>query len=213
MFTYNDNALHLWDLDRGLSKGTLAAKVALSEIIPAELYSNDSVPPFITAGNWNPHSPDNVAISHNDTVTGIDLRSMKPTFHIPRAHSLVVRDFDFNPNKEHHLVTGGDDCQIRFWDVRMVGSKNDEASPMSPNNSQTILKKGCLKQISDHTHWVQQVSFNKYHDQLLLSSSSDGQVNLQSVVSISSGAKFAGEVTESETEPDDNGHDRSPRRE
>ncbi len=43
-----------------------------------------------------------------------------------------------------------------------------------------------VKSISDHTHWIWSVSFNKYHDQLLISSSSDAQVNLQSVVSVSS---------------------------
>ncbi|KAJ3345459.1 Protein tssc1 [Kappamyces sp. JEL0680] len=55
---------------------------------------------------------------------------------------------------------------VRLWDTR------NSKSP--------------LKEISNHTHWVWNVAFNKFHDQLLLSCSSDAQVNLHSVVSVSS---------------------------
>lgn len=46
------------------------------------------------------------------------------------------------------------------------------------------------------------VAFNKFHDQLLLSSSSDNLVNLQSVVSISSAAYGAYEDEEDDDEDD-----------
>ncbi|CAG8614378.1 32235_t:CDS:10 [Gigaspora margarita] len=89
---------------------------------------NESLPP-LTTGVWNPHQPE-VAI----------------------AHSVLVRALDYNPNKPYQIASAGDDCKIRFWDLRNTTN--------------------CLKQISDHTHC----------------SSSDCQVNLQSIVSISSGA-------------------------
>lgn len=85
---------------------------------------------------------------------------------IANAHEVSVRSIDYNQNRQNYIVSGGDDCMIRIWDTR---------------NS-----KAPLKELSDHTHWVWNVAFNKYHDQLLLSSSSDAQVNLQSVVSVSS---------------------------
>ncbi|OAJ38709.1 hypothetical protein BDEG_22616 [Batrachochytrium dendrobatidis JEL423] len=65
-----------------------------------------------------------------------------------------------------NISTNSDDCTIRIWDTR---------------NTSTYLKN-----ITDHSHWVWSVSFNRSHDQLLLSSSSDCQVNLDSVVSVSS---------------------------
>jgi len=64
--------------------------------------------------------------------------------------------------------------------------------------------KQAVKELSDHTHWIWSVAFNKFHDQLLLSSSSDNLVNLQSIVSISSAAYGA-----YEDEEDDEGDDQS----
>lgn len=43
-----------------------------------------------------------------------------------------------------------------------------------------------LKILTSHTHWVWSVKYNKFHDQLLLSSGTDSSVNLWSIVSISS---------------------------
>ena len=74
-------------------------------------------------------------------------------------------DIDFNPNNPYHLVTGGKDSQIKFWDMR---------------------KQNCLKTIKDHSHHVWQVKYNAFHDQLLISASSDNSVALHRVVSASS---------------------------
>jgi len=64
-------------------------------------------------------------------------------------------------------VTGGDDYKIKFWDTR----KCDQP----------------VKTLSDgHSHWVWNVKYNRYHDQLVLSSSTDNKVNLWNAVSISS---------------------------
>jgi EARP and GARP complex-interacting protein 1 len=55
---------------------------------------------------------------------------------------------------------------VKFWDIR------------KPNE--------CLKVLSNHSHWIWQVKYNKFHDQLVLTCSSDNQVILSSVPSISS---------------------------
>lgn len=82
-----------------------------------------------------------------------------------------MRDIDYNPNKQKQVVTCGDDCMIRVWDLR--------------NTNKPLL------QLSDHTHWVWSVSYNPSHDQLLVSCGSDYQVNLQSIVSVSSVPTFS----------------------
>ena len=63
--------------------------------------------------------------------------------------------------------TGGDDGSVRFWDVR---------SPGVPIAART----------NDHSHWIWSLRYNQFHDQLILTSSSDGQVVLSCMTSISS---------------------------
>lgn len=85
---------------------------------------------------------------------------------IENAHNQLVRDVDFNPNKQYYLASCGDDCKTKFWDIR------------KPNE--------CLKTLADHSHWVWTVRYNTFHDQLLLTCSSDNRVILSSVPSLSS---------------------------
>jgi len=55
---------------------------------------------------------------------------------------------------------------------------------------------------------VWSVAYNKFHDQLVLTSSSDCQVNLQSIVSISTGADYQyGEISDAEDEDTDKDDD------
>ena len=67
---------------------------------------------------------------------------------------------------QYHLLTGGDDGHIKFWDLRK------EDTP--------------LLDFATHSHWVYAARFNHYHDQLILSSSSDYQVALSNAGTISS---------------------------
>lgn len=39
---------------------------------------------------------------------------------IENAHGQLVRDLDFNPNKQYCLASCGDDCRVKFWDTRKV---------------------------------------------------------------------------------------------
>jgi len=47
-----------------------------------------------------------------------------------------VRDLDFNPNRQYYLASCGDDCKVRFWDVRNVQEP--------------------VKTLEDHSHWCVQ---------------------------------------------------------
>ena len=52
---------------------------------------------------------------------------------IDGAHSQLVRDVDFNPNRQYYLASCGDDCLAKFWDIRNVSEP--------------------VKILSDHSHW------------------------------------------------------------
>ncbi|KOX76307.1 Protein TSSC1 [Melipona quadrifasciata] len=73
---------------------------------------------------------------------------------------------DFNVNRQYILSTCGDDGYMKFWDIR---------SPTEP-----ILSR------MEHSHWVWSIRINRFHDQLVLTSSSDSRVILCSIASISS---------------------------
>ncbi|CAL1526948.1 unnamed protein product [Lymnaea stagnalis] len=146
-----------WDLDSASS----SAKVTSSTSVEGRGQHK------LTCGRWNPHHNCNQIATANDTsIRGIDLRSMSQVYQIESAHSQMVRDLDFNPNKQYYLVSCGDDCRVKFWDTRNV----------------TVP----LKVLSEHSHWVWSVRYNHFHDQLVLTSSSDSRVILNSVVSLSS---------------------------
>ncbi|GJJ71362.1 EARP and GARP complex-interacting protein 1 [Entomortierella parvispora] len=118
----------------------------------------------------NPHAQEVVAV-YGRSIQGWNLSSLKPTFTIQDSQSALIRCLDYNPNKPFQIATGGDDGKVRIWDVRETTT-------------------GPIMTIQDHTHWVWSVAYNKFHDQLVLTSSSDCQVNLQSIVSISTGADY-----------------------
>ena len=52
---------------------------------------------------------------------------------IENAHGQLVRELDFNPNKQYYLASCGDDCKVKFWDVR-----NTDLPVMT---------------LTDHSHW------------------------------------------------------------
>jgi len=116
---------------------------------------------------FNPHHGGTQIATGIDTcVKGYDLRSMALTFNIDNAHSQMIRDLDFNPNKQYYFATCSDDCKVKFWDTRNT--------------------KECLMIRSDHSHWVWSVRYNNFHDQLVLTSSSDSRVILSNIASLSS---------------------------
>lgn len=169
-----DNNLLIWDLV------TAGESATLTGCITVELKGN----PKLTCAAWNPHHSCNVVAAAVDTgVKAFDLRSMQQTWHIEGAHGQLVRELDFNPNRQYFLATCGDDCQAKFWDVR---------SPKEPAVT-----------LDNHSHWVWSVRFNHFHDQLVLTSSSDSRVTLSRVASVSS-EPFGHLVDEDEEAGDEN---------
>ncbi|XP_066999676.1 EARP-interacting protein homolog [Anabrus simplex] len=154
--TVVDNHCLLWDLAQDNSK--LVSNICLE----------GKGQPRFTTGKWNPHHNCTQFTTVNDChVRSWDLRS--PQNHawlIEGAHSQLIRDLDFNPNKQYYLATCGDDGCSKFWDVR--------------NPSEPVVSR------SDHSHWVWSIRYNHFHDQLVLTSSSDFRVILTCMASISS---------------------------
>ncbi|KAI7864681.1 WD40-repeat-containing domain protein [Spinellus fusiger] len=130
------------------------------------------------AAVWNPHSPEIVAVG-DQCLAGWDLRSAQPSFTKQEAHKSTIRCVDYNANNPYHVVTGGDDAKVHVWDTRHLTQPR--------------------MVVEGHTHWVWSVALNTFHDQLLLTSSSDTLVNLHNAVSVSS-ASYLGQITSKETD-------------
>jgi len=69
-----------------------------------------------------------------------------------------VRGLDYNPNKPNTLLSSGDDYHVKVWDLR---------KPLTP-----------VLSLLAHAHWVTSATYNRFHDQLLLSCGTDSQVKL-----------------------------------
>ncbi|KAL0485272.1 hypothetical protein AKO1_011681 [Acrasis kona] len=124
-------------------------------------------------GRWDPHHNEIVAVAAQTKIRQVDMRSNETVISIDNAHDQQrVRDFEYNPNKLYYVASCGDDCKIKFWDVR---STKEPIRTLATS-----------------------VKFNPHYDQLLLSSSTDGLVNLWNIPTISS--KSVSEEVEEELE-------------
>lgn len=131
----------------------------------------------LSGGMWS-NASQFVALYENG-IRSFDIRDPNHVaWQIDDAHSQPVRDLDVNPNKAFHIATGGDDAVLKIFDVRNV--------------KEPVFSR------RDHLHWIFSVSFNKFHDQLILTSSSDGKVLLTCASSCSSEAPKAVNIQQDE---------------
>lgn len=152
-----EQQLIIWDLDTGRRSAPVSSQIPC----PGRSQSR------LTGARWNPHQCcTQVAAACDTHVRGFDLRCGQQAWMVENADTQLVRDLDFNPNKQYYLATCWDDCRVKFWDIR---------KPTAP-----------LKVIIDHSHWVWRVRFNHFHDQLVLTSSGGWRVLLTSAASLSS---------------------------
>ncbi|KAI8804964.1 WD40-repeat-containing domain protein [Cladochytrium replicatum] len=157
VITVGSRAIGVTSIDQGLTTAKVTSKLALPD-------EEDSK--VISSAICNPHTVDQVLATAGTDIYSWDTRSGRAQLTIPRAHRMNIRDIDCNPNRPHHIATAGDDCKVRFWDTR----RSDKP----------------IMELSDHSHWIWSIIFNRSHDQLFLTAGSDCIVNLQSIVSISS---------------------------
>jgi len=94
---------------------------------------------------------------------------MEQTQEVENAHDMPVRDVVFAEPRQNQLATCGDDCAVKLWDIRQLKDPT------------------CLLELTGHSHWVWKCDINPFHNQLLLSSSSDSLVILWSAQPLGGG--------------------------
>lgn len=157
---YAGNKIYLWDVERD----TLISSFAIED------KNRSSKLGKISAIRWSPHSNcSTLGVVLGNMIIGKDIRCKSDgaghAWTI-NAHSNQVRDLDFNPNAQYYVASCGDDCESRFWDIRQ---------PATPAVS-----------LLSHSHWIWSIRYNQFHDQLVLTCSSDARVVLTRVASLAS---------------------------
>ncbi|KAF4395272.1 hypothetical protein F8388_001659 [Cannabis sativa] len=109
----------------------------------------------LSGGAWDPHDVNAIAATSESSLQFWDLRTMKKTNSIERSH---VRNVDYNPKKQHILVTAEDESGVCTWDLR---------KPKTP-----------IQELPGHTHWTWAVKYNPEYEGLILSSGTNSTVNL-----------------------------------
>ncbi|CAG9570928.1 unnamed protein product [Danaus chrysippus] len=119
-----------------------------------------------SGGKWSPQGQNQFAVLQDTHIKCFDTRTdcSKAAWNIDGAHRQLARDLDFNPNRQFHLASAGDDAALNIWDYR--------------NGKEPIFTR------TDHSHWVWTVRYNTYHEQLLLTGSSDARALLTSAASV-----------------------------
>jgi len=116
---------------------------------------------------WASGDPNTLGTCGGTGIQLWDLRSQAQVASVSSAHRMPVRDLNFSTQHAFHLVSAGDDCKVRIWDTRKLGP-----------SSQQQMNEPVKDLGGKHSHWVWQARINPFHDELLLSSSSDCQVIL-----------------------------------
>ncbi|KAL6761365.1 WD40-repeat-containing domain protein [Haematococcus lacustris] len=145
--TVEEGALLKWDVSDEAAR--LAAQAPAGDLLQ------------LWGGGLHPGNPDQAATAGGNSVQVWDLRSMAVSGELPGAHRMPCRDVCFAPGSSgHRLVSCGDDCKLRVWDMRQLGRCE------------------ALLELGGHSHWVWRAQYNPFHEQLLASASSDCLVNL-----------------------------------
>eukprot|EP00877_Chromochloris_zofingiensis_P005866 jgi/Chrzof1/1532/Cz10g11120.t1 len=146
LITLEESAIRKWQLSPHGAQCVASA-------MPGELQ-------HLWSGSLHPKKPGLAATVAGNNIQVWDLNNVAKVGEVSNAHRMPARDVDWSPNNEHRLVTGGDDCKLRFWDTRMLS------------------KPEALLELGGHSHWVWKTRFSPFHDQMLVSSSSDSTVCL-----------------------------------
>ena len=100
--------------------------------------------------------------ANKNTLNLFDIRTKKQKAILKEPH---IRTIDINQSIPTSFTTG-DEQRVKLWDARKLDRP--------------------MMEIFHHSHWIESVRYNKFHDQLLLTSSTDSLVNLECIGSCSS---------------------------
>ncbi|KAB0405661.1 hypothetical protein E2I00_011913, partial [Balaenoptera physalus] len=165
-----DNHILLWDLQESSSQAVVFIKIYLADLSAAvgmafrcpgvSCTRSSNYLCFLLPLKTSP----NLQLASSASLEGkgqLKFTTGRQIYCIESAHGQLVRDLDFNPNKQYYLASCGDDCRVKFWDTRNVTEP--------------------VKTLEEHSHWVWSVRYNHSHDQLVLTGSSDGRVVLSNM--------------------------------
>ena len=149
--------------------------------------------------SWDPHDAYNILATSGVDVVAYDMRTSSSSgrLAIRSAHRHGVADVCHNPLLMGVVVTSGLDGIIKIWDLR--GISGEVHSQQSTRLNPPVLK--VLR--GGHTHFASNVRYNPSHDQLILSSGSEGNANLWRVSSCSSAPLLDMAVDEDDEDGDD----------
>lgn len=179
LITFSEEKIYLWSLESQSLKRVIDMDCSkVSSLAGSSRLSKTSTI------RWSPHCNGNIlGAAVGSHVLGLDLRmSSSPFTWSINAHNNLTRDLDFNPNAQYYLASCGDDCESRFWDVR------------NPSSVAVSLQ--------NHSHWIWSIRYNAFHDQLVLTCSSDSRVVLSRISSLAS-QPFGHLIDDSDSSNDD----------
>lgn len=104
--TVEEGLLHKWSVsDQGVTEAGQAKAGELLQLWSGALHATN---------------PNLCATAGGNNVQLWDTRTMSCTGEVAGAHRMPTRDVCFNPANEFRLVSSGDDCKLRVWDLRWV---------------------------------------------------------------------------------------------
>ena len=120
-----------------------------------------------TVAKRDPHHKNLLCLGIENGFYQIDLRAPAADISLKQdcAHSDLLMDLDYNPNKLNTVATCGRDSVLRFWDLRRADK--------------------CLLEFEEDSHWINKVKFNRFHDQLLITGCTSTFVSLYRASSVS----------------------------
>ncbi|XP_036818751.1 EARP-interacting protein homolog isoform X3 [Oncorhynchus mykiss] len=166
-----DNHALLWDLTESSTQATISSSATLEGKGQLKF----------TSGKWSPHHNCTQLATANDTaIRGWDLRTMSQIYCIENAHGQLVRDLDFNPNKQYYLASCGDDCKVKFWDVRNI---NEPVKSLEEHShwSKEPLQDSIISTYEEHEDSVYAVEWSSADPWLFASLSYDGRLVINRV--------------------------------
>jgi len=118
---------------------------------------------------WDPHNAQVFMTAQGSHARFYDARApSKAVLEFAAVNGGKVRSVDVNPNRSHACLAAGDDGALRFYDMKKLGD-------------------GPVQELfGGHTHWITRARYNPFHDQLVITASTDGVVCLWRAASVSS---------------------------
>ena len=133
---------------------------------------------------WSPHHEHVVAAAVDNRLVLVDMRTGQPQQQqvLPGtngAHGFgSILHVEFSPSSTSTMLSSGEDGYVRLWDSRKTSSSStvgQKGSSTASHSSSALLSSQKV-----HDHWCTKATFNSFHDELILTASTDNTCRLWS---------------------------------